>query len=39
MKASKSGSESDFHLMISKSQEEMYKKLSDENLQLKEAMK
>jgi hypothetical protein len=33
------GGEGDFHLMIAKSQEEIYKRMSDENLELKDCLK
>lgn len=39
IKFSKIGGESDFNLMIAKSQEEIYKRLSEENMELKECMR
>lgn len=38
-KFSKLTGETDFHLMISKDQEEMHKKLSDENTELKNCLR
>jgi len=38
-KFSKISGDSDFHLMISRDQEEVYKKMSDENADLKECLK
>ena len=39
IKFSRIGGDSDFNLMIAKNQEEIQRKLSDENAQLKECLK